>query len=99
LASFDEWMEAYEEEEPAAYLAICSDPEGVLGAFTLPGPCLSADTELLMEEQDVLPGPFGPMLFVDYLRLSLEYGGFPSLAYGNPDTQLIESLTEGFEPF
>jgi hypothetical protein len=99
LPSFDEWMEAYEAEEPAAYLVICSDPEGILGTFTLPGPCLSADTELLMEEQDVLPGPFGPMLFVDYLRLSLANGGFPSFAYGNPDTQIIESLTEGFEPF
>jgi hypothetical protein len=99
LASFDEWMEAFEEEEPAAYLVICSDPEGVLGAFTLPGPCWPADTELLQEKQDVLQGPYGSLLFIDYLRLALEYGGFPSLAYGNPDKQMRESLTEGFEPF
>jgi hypothetical protein len=99
LTSFDPWMEAYEEEEPTASLAICYDPAGVLGAFTLPGPCWRADSELLMQEQDVLPGPFGPMLFVDYLRLSLEYAGFPSLAYGNPDRRVIEGLTESFEPF
>jgi hypothetical protein len=99
LASFDNWMEAYEEEEPSAYLDVCYDPSHVLGAFTLPGPCWPADTELLMAQQDVLTGPYGPMLFVEYLRLALEYGGFPSCAYGQPDQLIIESLTEGFEPF
>jgi hypothetical protein len=99
LASFDNWMEAYEEEEPVGYLNVCYDPSHVLGAFTLPGPCWPADTELLMAQQDVLPGPFGPMLFVEYLRLSLEYGGFPSCAYGQPEKRIIETLTEGFESF
>ena len=49
LSNFDAWMEAADEEEERSALQICSDPEHILGAFYLDGPCWAADTPLMAE--------------------------------------------------
>ena len=98
LSNFDQWMAAYDEEEASVDLDVCYDPEHVLGAFTLRGPCWAADAYLLVEGEHPLRGALGePLLFVDYLRVSLQWGGFPSLAPGPRST--VAELVEGFEPF
>lgn len=98
LSNFDQWMEAYDEEEAPVDLDVCYDPEHVLGAFTLRGPCWAADAYLLVEGEHPLRGALGePLLFVDYLRVSLQWGGFPSLATGLRSA--VAELVEGFEPF
>ena len=55
-------------------------------------PCKAADFVLANESH--------AMLFVPYLRMAiLRYGGFPGLEGRESELEVLESLTEGLEPF
>jgi hypothetical protein len=104
LSNFDAWMEAADEGEERSELAICDDPEGIQGAFYLEGPLWAADAPLMVEgdvlDGGVLASPNSRELrFVDYLRGSLSWAGFPSLAYTGIAEGDLASLVDGFEPF